>query len=326
MSKIKISEIESSASNTDLQITPNGTGVFEVAGDGDDGILQLNSASQTNNVKIKSPNEVAGQSYTMILPENDITADKFLQVGTVTGSGANAVGQLQLATVTPQSDQLNASNLTSGSLPVDRVGDLPASSGFGLKLISRAKVTEDESIDAISFTSLEDGGMYKIIFKNFVVSPSSYKREEWTTLYSSGLSSHNLRCYFLDSNGQYDNGIHWADCSSSSAWTSMDLYGNASSSYFNYAETSNSSLYASSSTYIYIEDHYFTGEMELYSKAQYGYARSRGWSSGYEQLGVAGFNDTSKRIHGVTFIPSTQAGFFFGKNSEILLFKYVESD
>ena len=323
MSKIKISEIESSASNTDLQITPNGTGVFEVAGDGDDGILQLNSASQTNNVKIKSPNEAAGQSYTMILPENDITADKFLQVGTVTGSGANAVGQLQLATVTPQSDQLDASNLTSGSLPVDRVGDLPASSGFGLKLISRAKVTEEETIDAITFTSLEDGGMYKIIFKNFVVKPNSAKREDWTTYYSGG-TTHSLYCYFLDSNGLYDSGIHWADVSDSSGWGGMNIYGTSNSSYFSYGNTANSAIYINN-TNIYIKDHYFTGEMELYSKAQYGYARSRGWSHSHEILGVAGFNDASKRIHGVTFLPSTQGGFFFGKDSEILLFKYVES-
>ena len=324
MSKIKISEIESSASNTDLQITPNGTGVFEVTGDGDDGILQLNSASQTNNVKIKSPNEAAGQSYTMILPENDITADKFLQVGTVTGSGANAVGQLQLATVTPQSDQLNASNLTSGSLPVDRVGDLPASSGFGLKLISRAKVTEEESIDAISFTSLDDGGMYKIVFKNFIVKPSSSKRENWSTEYPNGLSSHSLRCYFLDSNGLPDSGIHEAHSSTSSSWNYTNVYGGSNYSYFTYGETDNSYLEINS-VRIYIKDHYFVGEMELYSKAQYGYARSKGWSSAKESIGIAGFNDATKRIHGITFTPSTTGGFFFGKDSEILLFKYVES-
>lgn len=324
MSKIKISEIESSASNTDLQITPNGTGVFEVAGDGDDGILQLNSASQTNNVKIKSPNEAAGQSYTMILPENDITADKFLQVGTVTGSGANAVGQLQLATVTPQSDQLNASNLTSGSLPVDRVGDLPASSGFGLKLISRAKVTEENSIDAITFSNLDDGGMYKIIFKNLIISPSAAKRADWTTYYSGGVSGHNLFCYFLDSNGQPDSGIHTAYTNESYGWQYMDFSGSSNSSYFQYGRTDNSANNVSG-TNIYIIDHYFTGEMELYSKVQYGYARCKGWSSLDEIISIGGFNDTSKRIYGVTFVPGTTAGFFFGKNTEILLFKYVES-
>ncbi len=81
MSKIKIEEIESvttaSPNSGDLTITPNGSGVFEVAGEENDGLLQLNSIEQRNKVKIQSPNLTAAQNYTMILPATSPTADKF---------------------------------------------------------------------------------------------------------------------------------------------------------------------------------------------------------------------------------------------------------
>ena len=47
MSKIKVQQIEPNSSNSDLTITPNGTGIFEIIGK-NNGTLQLNSINNIN--------------------------------------------------------------------------------------------------------------------------------------------------------------------------------------------------------------------------------------------------------------------------------------
>tara|TARA_B100000927_G_scaffold70858_1_gene56237 strand:- start:1343 stop:2473 length:1131 start_codon:yes stop_codon:yes gene_type:complete len=93
------SEIVTSTSNGNIKLAPNGSGAVEIKGDGSsyEGCLQLNCHVNSHGVKIKSPDHSAGQSYTMILPDNNITANKFLQVKSITGSGNTAVGQLEYA-------------------------------------------------------------------------------------------------------------------------------------------------------------------------------------------------------------------------------------
>ena len=91
-------EITTSTSNGDIVFTPDGTGIVKIKGAGStDGTLQLNCSAQSHGVKLKSPAHSAGQSYTMVLPDNNVTANKFLQVKSITGSGATAVGQLEYA-------------------------------------------------------------------------------------------------------------------------------------------------------------------------------------------------------------------------------------
>ena len=100
MSKVIVDEIQTDTTNGNVRVIPNGTGVLEVKGaGGDDAMLQLNCSAQSHGVKIKSPAHSAGQSYTMILPDNQIAADKYLKVKSITGSGATAVGQLEYADV-----------------------------------------------------------------------------------------------------------------------------------------------------------------------------------------------------------------------------------
>ena len=98
MSKIIVDELETQTQNGNVRVVPNGTGVLEVRGaGGDDAMLQLNCSAQSHGVKLKSPAHTSGQSYTMMLPDNQIAADKFLKVKSITGSGATAVGQLEYA-------------------------------------------------------------------------------------------------------------------------------------------------------------------------------------------------------------------------------------
>ena len=90
-------EVNTSTTNGNIKVTPNGTGLFEVKGNTNDGTLQLNCNQNSHGVKIKSPAHSAGQSYTLILPDNQIAADKVLKVKSISGSGATAVGQLEYA-------------------------------------------------------------------------------------------------------------------------------------------------------------------------------------------------------------------------------------
>ena len=101
MSKVIVDEIQTDTTDGNVRIIPNGSGKLEVKGaGGDDAMLQLNCSAQSHGVKIKSPNHSAGQSYTMILPDNNIEAGKFLKVKSIaSGSGATAVGQLEYADV-----------------------------------------------------------------------------------------------------------------------------------------------------------------------------------------------------------------------------------
>ena len=90
-------ELNTSTSNGNIKVTPNGTGLFEIKGNTNAGTLQLNCESNSHGVKLKSPAHSAGQSFTLILPDNQIAADKILKVKSISGSGATAIGQLEFA-------------------------------------------------------------------------------------------------------------------------------------------------------------------------------------------------------------------------------------
>ena len=113
MSKVIVDEIQTDPTNGNVRVIPNGTGVLEVKGaGGDDATLQLNCSAQSHGVKLKSPAHSAGQSYTMILPDNQVAADKYLKVKSITGSGATAVGQLEYADVALPSTLTGSANLS----------------------------------------------------------------------------------------------------------------------------------------------------------------------------------------------------------------------
>ena len=151
MSKIKVDQIESS--DTNVKLAAKGTNAVQIKGAGnDDAALQLSSGSGSHGVKIKSPNHSAGQSHTLILPDNNIEADKFLKVKSITGSGNNAVGQLEYASISsPDINNIDATNLASGTIPSARfTNTFNASSGAYLKLVSTTTVSV--AVNKIAFT------------------------------------------------------------------------------------------------------------------------------------------------------------------------------
>ena len=77
-------------------ISESSSAGLTVKGDGssEDGTIQLNCSQNSHGVKISSPAHSSGQSYELILPTGNVTADKFLKVASVSGSGTTGIGQL----------------------------------------------------------------------------------------------------------------------------------------------------------------------------------------------------------------------------------------
>ena len=172
MSKIKINEIESLSSNGDLELTPNGTGAVEIKSDDTDGTLQLNSTGNSSKTKVKAPPSSAAQNYTLILPDNQIAQDKYLKVKSITGSGATAVGQLEYATVITPSTDLDAAQITTGTLDSARLpSPISATSGLGLKHIHTSTV--NSSVHSLEVDDLDADAVYRIMIRNWHWNSSS---------------------------------------------------------------------------------------------------------------------------------------------------------
>ena len=115
-------ELNTSTTNGNIKLTPNGTGKVEVKGNTNAGSIQLNCENNSHGVTIKGPAHSANASYTLTLP-NNIVNGQFLKTDTN--------GNLSWAAV--DLTALSASNLTSGTIPDARFpATLPAVSGANL--------------------------------------------------------------------------------------------------------------------------------------------------------------------------------------------------
>jgi len=86
-------------SNISLKVGPKGTGLIEVLGATNPGSIQLNCESNSHGIKLTSPPHSSGQSYELKFPTGNVTADRFLKVASVSGSGTTGIGQLSFAEV-----------------------------------------------------------------------------------------------------------------------------------------------------------------------------------------------------------------------------------
>tara|TARA_R100001591_G_scaffold43624_1_gene54733 strand:- start:132 stop:2114 length:1983 start_codon:yes stop_codon:yes gene_type:complete len=133
---VQSNKITTATSNGNVKIEPNGTGVVEVRGaGGNDGKLQLNCSAQSHGIKLASPAHSAGQSYTLIFPDNQIAADKYLKIKSISGSGSTAIGQAEYAS-------LDANDLGEGTVPDARFpSTLPALNGSALTDLNGSNIT-----------------------------------------------------------------------------------------------------------------------------------------------------------------------------------------
>ncbi len=317
MSKIKVDEIIST--DTNVKLSPKGTGLIKVKGvGGADGTLQLNSSNNTNSVKIKSPAHSSGQSYTMILPDNNIEADKFLKVKSITGSGATATGQLEYASMASADlSNLNADNLTSGTVPSARFPSTGfASKGAAFQLVQKQAVGSTD-VASITFSNIENDTMYKMIGKHLVIRGEN--------IYSNEV---NMRMAWLDSNGAKQGYIHyerWYYQNSSSHDNGESYGGNNEDINLRYSATN-------TMTNSFVADIYnYPGNMWMTLRGfdpNYGSGSGAVNANKYEVY--ATFTDQyvadaiNWRAHGIEIncTPFSNRGFTSG--TEILLYKYVE--
>ena len=75
---VQAREINTSTTNGNIILTPNGTGMLEVKGNTNAGTIQLNCEDNSHGVKIKGPPHSASQSYTLTLPSS-ITNNYYLK-------------------------------------------------------------------------------------------------------------------------------------------------------------------------------------------------------------------------------------------------------
>lgn len=306
MSKIKLSEVEALSTNGDLELTPNGTGTVEISNDEGAGVLQLNSSPlASSKIKLKSPPESAAQNYTLILPDNQVAQDKYLQVASVTGSGSTAVGQLEYATVTPPNINLDASNITTGTVPNARIPTpLSGSLGLGMQHISTTTLGSGQQAMSISFQNFETDATYRIM----------------GTLAINNYNSDRIRIRFLDTSNAEINGN--SDYMSQYV---MDRVYNPNH-YYSYQRD----------TYeIYFQNQYNYYKIELFadintkSGGDYMFTRAFESYSGYSYQSISATNlqqSALQQIGGVKFYTtSTQNWMGFGHGSSLSLYKYVES-
>ena len=311
MSKIKVNELEAKTDNTNIKLTPLGTGAVTVKGaGGNDGTLELKTLQGNNGVKLKSPPHSAGQSYTLTLPDTNIEADKFLRVKSKTGSGNTATGQLECATLAATDlTQLNASNLTSGTLPSSVLPTaLPATAGAGLALVSHTSIVNNTStnITSLDFT-FDDDTQYLLIFKKF----------RWSSYFG------NMYIYCADSNGNFyqDNG------GQNLAYSYMREY----HTWVNNSGNSNFNLDCGAGSH-----KYFSGVFDISTRASTGWASFLAMQPGNQENGVYGYFSTvssysdinGPRMYGLRFVADVSSmvgGGSYITDADVLLYKFLES-
>ena len=287
MSKIKVNNIETSSA--DVKLASKGTGLVKIQGANTDGTLKLSAG--THGVKIKSPAHSAGQSYTMILPDNNIEAGKALKVKSVSGD----VGQLEFASI-PLSN-LSANIIDSGTLAEARIPNL-ATKGSALELVSKQTVGSTDVAD-ITFTGLEDDTMYKMVAKYLnCTSPAGTWYMNW--LDSSGSIQDNVTYerFFYSSTSNHDT------AGSQASTNSIRLSGANFNTLAFVADISNIAANNWITVWAVQPGYHIANKHEVY----------------------ASFNTTgaAQRIHGIKLYNSgSNTG--ITSPSEVLLYKYRES-
>ena len=308
MSKIKISEVTALTTNGDLALTPNGTGTVKVKNEDTHAALQLNSSGNSSKVKIKSPPSSANQNYTLVLPDNNIEANKYLSVKSVTGSGSTAVGQLEYATVTVPSLNLDAGNIdtTSGTVPSAQLpSPLPATTGLGYQFVSKSTSVVDPNTgvppSSMSFTGLEDDATYRFKTNKF---------------YFHNFNSDFLNIRFLDSNG--------SEIQAGYDYNNFYSYRTSPSYYHTSSGSSRHRIH------FYGQNQYYTIQFiaQLNTKDGCDYLTLDA-AQPYTGYGVRSYNivnlqkNYQQRIHGIKFY--TEYGTQFEPGAEIAMYKYQEA-
>jgi len=140
-------------------ISESSSAGLTVKGDGssENGTIQLNCSQNSHGVKISSPAHSAGQSYELILPTGNVTADKFLKVASVSGSGTTGIGQLSFADAGGTLVQTGRTVISGGN-PATVVVDSCFSSTYDTYMIVIDKVEQTVDSQVVSCRLRDSGG------------------------------------------------------------------------------------------------------------------------------------------------------------------------
>jgi len=141
---VQAQEINTSTTNGNIKLTPNGTGLLEVKGNTNPGTIQLNCENNSHGVKIKGPAHSAAASYTLTLPNDDGSANEVLKtdgsgnldwvaqsVGTITALNNQAANRL--TTIGSTTTQLDGeANLTFDGSTLAVTGAATVSTTLGV--------------------------------------------------------------------------------------------------------------------------------------------------------------------------------------------------
>ena len=316
MTKLIVDEIEALSTNQNVEIKTGDNGTLEVQGDTNDGTLQLNCSAQSHGVKLKAPTSSAGQNYTMVLPDNQIAASKYLKVKSVT----NNVGQLEYGDP-PVADlsNLNASNLTSGTLPSARYS-LPATSGAGLKLISETVVSSNNSVNQLNWT-LERDSIYRMVIKNMRFNNNSYPIMH---MFNGGTGGNGNGA----SLGHIKYNRHVAYSSSWYVETGGSSNWNAATVPFNGYRWSSASRQSYGGTCIINTGSGIENAQYTYAVSPLPWIRWLGHELGQGDTRCecwASSSDSSNQWLGSMRLEPHNTSYYFEQNTRVLLYKYMES-
>ena len=324
MSKIKINEIESAS--TDLTVTPTGTdGTLEVANEDQQSSIQFNDSLDIHKVKVKGPVNTASQDYTLVLPATNITADKYLKVDSLTGSGSTAIAHLGYHTVTPADENnLVGDHLTSGTFPAAYY-NFPATQGGGLKHYQTQTVDVSGEYISVTFNNLPEG-MYKWFMRGWKAVGWDAAASEGGTLQSSSPQG-GPRMYLLDQNGNTINGnsrLKWDHLYYDGDYNSSD--GNASYVYLDLGNGQDN---------LFVGEFYTAEPTVAYRNPCFGFQRGTAGGASYNRhrgaWSLSGFDTTSEyfhRVHGIKFqVDYIQITYFYFIEAglSIDLYRYDET-
>ena len=126
---VQAREIDTSTTNGNIVVAPNGTGVLEVKGDTNSAAIQLNCEVNTHGVKIQSPPHSAGATYTLVLPTDTGTNGQAL---TTDGAGTLSFSDVAVGTKYHDRFQSNAATFRSGATATTELYYTAKADGDGL--------------------------------------------------------------------------------------------------------------------------------------------------------------------------------------------------
>ncbi len=116
---VKAQEINTSTTNGNIIVAPNGTGVLEVKGDTNSAAIVLNCENNSHGVTIQAPPHSAGATYTLTLPTSDGSNGQYM---TTDGSGNLAFSTFVLPDFAVGTDNIQDDAVTNDHILDDTVG------------------------------------------------------------------------------------------------------------------------------------------------------------------------------------------------------------